>query len=227
MGFLDNYEASRERLERWLATYPNGRIETRIVEFNAEKGYVLVEAKAYKGLNECDVAAHVVELPDGIDYAYGYQGAYQPNMKRWFVEDTVTSAIMRVQQLVLGGAERSTKEIMSQVEHKNTVVANAEKDYDYWTTKFGDVPSYKSEAEVHAAGIVNAADAIAQIATELGGKLADESPQCSHGHMIWKQSHDGSPKTWGGYFCTERTKATQCPPRWHVLSSDGKWKPQV
>ena len=227
MGFLDNYEASRERLERWLATYPNGRIETRIVEFSAEKGYVLVEAKAYKGLNECDVAAHVVELPDGVDYAYGYQGAYQPNMKRWFVEDTVTSAIMRVQQLVLGGAERSTKEIMSQVESKSTVVANAEKDYDYWTTKFGDVPSYKTEAEVHAAGIVNAADAIAQIASELGGKLADESPQCSHGHMIWKQSHDGSPKTWGGYFCTERTKATQCPPRWHVLSSDGKWKPQV
>ena len=227
MGFLDNYEASRERLERWLATYPNGRIETRIVEFSAEKGYVLVEAKAYKGLNECDVAAHVVELPDGVDYAYGYQGAYQPNMKRWFVEDTVTSAIMRVQQLVLGGAERSTKETMSQVEQKITVVANAEKDYDYWTTKFGDVPSYKTEAEVHAAGIVNAADAIAQIATELGGKLADESPQCSHGHMIWKQSHDGSPKTWGGYFCTERTKATQCQPRWYVLASDGKWKPQV
>ena len=227
MGFLDNYEASRERLERWLATYPNGRIETRIVEFSAEKGYVLVEAKAYKGLNECDVAAHVVELPDGVDYAYGYQGAYQPNMKRWFVEDTVTSAIMRVQQLVLGGAERSTKETMSQVEQKSTVVANAEKDYDYWTTKFGDVPSYKTEAEVHAAGIVNAADAIAQIATELGGKLADESPQCSHGHMIWKKSHDGSPKTWGGYFCTERTKATQCQPRWYVLASDGKWKPQV
>jgi len=227
MGFLDNYEASRERLERWLATYPNGRIETRIVEFSAEKGYVLVEAKAYKGLNECDVAAHVVELPDGVDYAYGYQGAYQPNMKRWFVEDTVTSAIMRVQQLVLGGAERSTKEIMSQVEQKSTVVANAEKEYDYWTTKFGDVPSYKTEAEVHAAGIVNAADAIAQIATELGGKLAEESPQCSHGHMIWKNSAEGSPKTWGGYFCTERTKATQCQPRWYVLASDGKWKPQV
>ena len=219
MGFLDNYEASRERLERWLATYPLGCIETRIVEFSAEKGYVLVEAKAWRKATD--------EKPAGVDYAYGYLGAYQPNMKRWFVEDTVTSAIMRVQQLVLGGAERSTKEVMSQVEQKSTVVANAEKEYDYWTTKFGDVPSYKNEAEVHAAGIVNAADAIAQIATELGGKLADESPQCSHGHMIWKQSHDGSPKTWGGYFCTERTKATQCPPRWHVLSSDGKWKPQV
>jgi hypothetical protein len=219
MGFLDNYEASRERLERWNATYPQGKIHTRIVEFNADKGYVLVEAAAYRNLDDI--------VPAGIDYAYGYQGAYQQNMKRWFVEDTVTSAIMRVQQLVMGGAERSTKEIMAQVENKSAVVANAEKDYDYWTTKFGEVPSYKTEAEVHAAGIVNAADAIAEIASELGGKLADESPQCSHGHMVWKKSAEGSPKTWGGYFCTERTKATQCQPRWYVLASDGKWKPQV
>jgi hypothetical protein len=189
------------------------------VEFSAEKGYVLVEAKAYRTQDD--------ERPAGVDYAYGYQGAYQQNMKRWFVEDTVTSAIMRVQQLVMGGAERSTKEIMAQVENKSAVVANADKQYDYWTTKFGDVPSYKTEAEVHAAGIVNAADAIAQIASELGGKLAEESPQCSHGHMIWKKSAEGSAKTWGGYFCTERTKATQCQPRWYVLASDGKWKPQV
>jgi hypothetical protein len=219
MGFLDNYEASRERLERWLATYPTGRIETRIVEFSAEKGYVLVEAKAYRTQDD--------QQPAGIDYAYGYQGAYQQNMKRWFVEDTVTSCIMRVQQLVMGGAERSTKEIMAQVGNKSAIVANADKQYDYWTTKFGDVPSYKTEAEVHAAGIVTAADAISQIASELGGKLADESPQCSHGHMIWKKAAEGSNKMWGGYFCTERTKATQCQPRWYVVASDGKWKPQL
>jgi hypothetical protein len=36
---------------------------------------------------------------------------------------------------------------------------------------------------------------------------------------VWKQSHDGAPKSWGGYFCTERTKATQCTPRWYVLRS--------
>jgi hypothetical protein len=219
MGFLDNYEASRERLERWNATYPLGKIHTRIVEFSAEKGYVLVEAQAYRHNDDIE--------PAGVDYAYGYQGAYQPNMKRWFVEDTVTSAIMRVQQLVMGGAERSTKEIMAQVETKSAVVANAEKEYDYWTTKFGDVPSYKTEAEVHAAGIVTAADAISQIASELGGKLAEESPKCSHGHMIWKKAAEGSNKMWGGYFCTERTKATQCQPRWYVVASDGKWKPQV
>jgi hypothetical protein len=216
MGFLDNYEASRERLERWLATYPNGRIETRIVEFSAEKGYVLVEARAYR---DNDM------IPAGIDYAYGYQGAYQQNMKRWFVEDTVTSAIMRVQQLVMGGAERSTKEIMEQVERTPAKVANAEP--DYWTTKFGDVPSYKTAAEAEQSGVPSLGSSMDEIAKQLGGELVQEAPQCSHGHRIWKQAHEGAPKNWGGYFCTERTKATQCTPAWYVLASDGKWKPQV
>jgi hypothetical protein len=218
MGFLDGYEASRERLERWLGNFPLGRIETRIVEFSAEKGYVLVEAKAFRNYDDV--------LPAGVDYAYGYQGAYQQNMKRWFVEDTVTSAIMRVQQLVMGGAERSTKEVMEQVERAPAKVANTDST-DYWTTKFGDVPSYKTAAEAEQSGIPSLGSSMDEIAKQLGGELVKEAPQCSHGHMIWKQSHDGAPKTWGGYFCTERTKATQCPPRWHVLSSDGKWKPQV
>lgn len=219
MGFLDNYEASRERLERWLATYPTGRIETRIVEFSAEKGHVLVEAKAFR--NDTDLH------PAGIDYAYGYVGAYQPNMRRWFVEDTTTSAIMRVQQLVMGGAERTVREVMEQIDQTPAKIANAEKEHDYWTTKFGDVPSYKTAAEAEQSGIPSLGSSMDEIAKQLGGELIQEAPQCSHGHMIWKQAAQGSPKNWGGYFCTERTKATQCTPRWYVLASDGKWKPQV
>jgi hypothetical protein len=217
MGFLDNYEASRERLERWLKTFPNGRIETRIVEFSAEKGYVLVEARAYKGIDSV--------LPDGVDFAFGYQGAYQQNMKRWFVEDTVTSAIMRVQQLVMGGAERSTREIMEQVEKTPAKVANT--DIDYWTTKHGEIPSYKTAGEAEQSGIPSFGSSMDEIAKQLGGQLVEEAPQCSHGHRIWKQAAEGSPKNWGGYFCTERTKTTQCAPNWYVLASDGKWKPQV
>ena len=218
MGFLDNYEASRERLERWNRTFPLGRIETRIVEFSAEKGYVLVEAKAFRHMDDIE--------PAGIDFAYGYQGAYQQNMKRWFVEDTTTSAIMRVQVLVMGGAEKATREIMEQVERTPAKVANTDTN-DYWTTKFGDVPSFKTADEAEQAGIPSLGSSMDEIKKQLGGTLAEEAPQCSHGHMVWKRSHDGSPKTWGGYFCTERTKATQCTPRWYVVSSDGKWKPQA
>ena len=219
MAFLDNYEGNKERTDRWNLTYPEGRLQAHIVEFNAEKGYILVQAKAWRNQSEIE--------PAGIDYAYGFIAAYNPNMKRWFVEDTVTSAIMRVQQLVMGGAERSTREVMEQVEKTTAKVANAEADHDYWTTKFGDVPSYKSASEAENSGIPSFGSSVDEIAKQLGGTLVEEAPQCKHGHMVWKRSHDGAPKTWAGYFCTERTKATQCTPRWYVLSSDGKFKPQV
>lgn len=221
MGFLDNYEGNKERTDRWIATYPEGRLEAHIVEFNAEKGYVLVQAKAWRNQTETE--------PAGIDYAYGYLAAYNANMKRWMIEDTTTSALMRVMALVMGGTEKATKETMQQVETMTTKVATADvkKEYDYWTTKFGDVPSWDSQEAALEAGLPTLGTAVNEIASQLGGELVAAAPECSHGHMIWKQAHEGAPKNWGGYFCTEKTKATQCTPRWYVFSSDGKWKPQV
>jgi hypothetical protein len=221
MGFLDNYEGNKERTDRWIATFPLGRLEAHIIEFNADKGYVLVQAKAWRNQEETE--------PAGIDYAYGYLAAYNANMKRWFIEDTVTSGLMRVMALVMGGAEKSTKETMEQVESMSTKVATADvaEEHDYWTTKFGDVPSYKTAEEAEQSGIPSLGSSMDEIAKQLGGQLIEAAPECAHGHMIWKQAKDGSPKNWGGYFCTERTKASQCVPRWYVLASDGKWKPQV
>jgi hypothetical protein len=219
MGFLDNYEASRERLERWLANYPLGRIETRIVEFSAEKGYVLVEAKAFRNYDDV--------LPAGIDYAHGYVGAYQQNMKRWFVEDTVTSAIMRVQQLVMGGAERTVREVMAQIENTTAKIANAEKHYDYWTTKHGDVPSHATAEAAEQAGIPSLGSSMDEIKKQLGGELVAEAPQCRHGHRVWRTGKSAKTgKDWANYSCVGR-KPDQCEPVWYVFTSDGTWKPQL
>jgi hypothetical protein len=213
MGFLDNYEASRERLERWLKTYPTGRIETRIVEFSADKGYVLVEAKAFRNQEEIQ--------PAGIDYAYGYQAAYQPNMRRWFVEDSVTSAIMRVQQLVMGGAERSTKEVMEQVERTPAAsaapVAPVESAPDYWSTKF-EAPEQSISTTFGSA--------LGEIAKQLGGELVEEAPQCVHGHRIWATGKKKNGEDWGAYRCVEKNRANQCDPVWYVFGSNGKWRAQ-
>ena len=210
MGFLDNYEASRERLERWLKTYPTGRIETRIVEFSADKGYVLVEAKAFRNQEETE--------PAGIDYAYGYQAAYQPNMRRWFVEDSVTSAIMRVQQLVMGGAERTTKEVMEQIERAPSAeTAPVEPAVDYWSTKF-EAPEQATTTTFNAA--------LGEIAKQLGGELVEEAPQCVHGHRIWATGKKKNGEDWGAYRCTEKNRANQCQPIWYVFGSNGKWRAQ-
>lgn len=220
MGFLDNYEAARARTDRWIRTHPTGRIETRIMEFNAEKGYVFVEARAFRTSEDLQ--------PAGIDFAYGYQGAYVQNMKRWYVEDTVTSAILRVMQLVMGGAERTVRETMEQIEKLPAKVANAEQSYDYWTTKFGDVPSFESEEKLtEAEKAQTLGGAMQQITAQLGSEMLAEAPQCSHGHRVWREGvSQKTGKAWGNYSCVER-KPKQCDPVWYVFTSDGTWKPQI
>jgi hypothetical protein len=149
-------------------------------------------------------------------------------MKKFFCEDTVTSSIGRAIGLLLGTDKRPTRQDMEKVESISTSVAKSTADdYDPWAKKFGDMPSFKTAAEAEQSGIPSLGSSMDEVAKQLGGQLVAEAPQCNHGHMIWKQAHEGAPKNWGGYFCTERTKATQCTPRWYVLASDGKWKPQV
>ena len=202
MGFLDNYEGNKERTDRWIATFPEGRLEAHIIEFNAEKGYILVQAKAWRNQSEVE--------PAGIDYAHGYVAAFNANMKRWYVEDTVTSALMRVMALVMGGTEKATKETMEQVETMTAKVATASvgEQYDPWAT-------------THA---VKAS--IETIATQLGGELVPAAPICVHGHRVWREGEKNG-KAWGGYMCVEKIKSSQCSPIWQVMGSDGKWKAQV
>jgi len=201
MSFMDNYEGNKERTDRWIATFPQGRLESHIVEFDFAKGYVLVQAKAWRNQEETE--------PAGIDYAHGFLTAYSSKMARWMIEDTVTSALMRVMALVMGGTEKATKETMEKV--------NAADVYDPWATKFGNVPSYKTADEAEMSGIPSFGSS----------QETPAAPECHHGPMRWNQSKPEAPKSWGGYFCSEKTKEHQCTPRWYVLRSTGKWEPQV
>jgi hypothetical protein len=220
MSFLDNYEDVAARIARLWITHPTARVQTNIVEFNAEKGYVLIQAQIFREYEDIN--------PSATDYAFGNVATYNVNMKKFFVEDTVTSAIGRAIGLLLGADKRPTRQDMEKVETVSAKVANSTADdYDPWTKKFGEVPSYKTAEEAEQSGIPSLGSSMDEIKKQLGGELVAEAPQCSHGHRIWKQAHEGAPKNWGGYFCTERTKATQCAPNWYVLASDGKWKPQV
>ena len=108
MGFLDNYETVNQKVQRLHATWPTNRIETSIIDWSPEKGYILIECRIYRRYED--------EKPAAIDYAHGMVGAYNPQMKRWYIEDTVSSAIGRAASVVLGSDEKPTRENMEQVE---------------------------------------------------------------------------------------------------------------
>jgi hypothetical protein len=206
MGFLDNYEDVASRIKRFWGAYPSGRIETHIIDFNAVAGYILIECRLFREYED--------EKPSAIDFGFGRVESYQASMKRWFVEDTVTSAIGRAIGLLLGSDTRPTQENMKQVEHMPAAFVNKVED-DPWSKPFAED------------GFATAATGIAEIVDQLGGEILAEAPQCKHGHMLLKQGT--SPKTgkdYRGHVCVEKVKANQCPAIWYVMGSDGKWKVQ-
>ena len=203
MSFLDNYEDVNSRITRFHSEFPSGRLIAVIEDKDLTAGWVLVRAEAYKEYED--------EKPSAVDYAYGNVASLTQNMKKWLIEDTSTSAIGRVIGLLSPSpAGRPTRQDMERVD---VLPAGA----DPWAT-------VKVAADTGTTALTTA---MAEIGAQLGGELVAEPARCAHGTMIWKQAAAGSPKNWGGYFCTEKTKATQCPPYWHVLQSTGKWAPQV
>jgi hypothetical protein len=201
---LKNYEDVQSRVKRWQEAYPMGRIVTEIVEFSAEKGHVLVKASCYRD--------DVTELPAGVDFAFGNVAFYPTHMKRFFIEDTATSAVGRAISLVLPTEFKPTQQDMQKVEKPKYETASSVVDNtDYWTV---------TAAESETLGT-----AVEQLQQQMGGEVLSESPLCAHGHMIKRESKADAAKEWCGYFCTEKVKANQCPPMWMIRSATtGQWR---
>ena len=202
MGFLDNYEDVNARIKRFRAEYPTGRLIAYIEDIDVVKGTVLVKAEAYREYEDA--------VPSAVDYAFGNVATLTNNMKKWLIEDTVTSAYGRVIGLLTpseGG--RPTKQDMEKVERLPA-------DSDPWSTKAA------------SEGIPTMASAIGEIEQSLGGAQVDAPMRCPHGTMVWAEgTAKATGKPWAAYKCTEKNRASQCNPVWHVLNSQGKWVPQV
>lgn len=202
MGFLDNYETVNQKVQRLHATWPTNRIETSIIDWSPEKGYILIECRIYRKYED--------EKPAAIDYAHGMVGAYNVQMKRWYVEDTVSSAIGRCASVVLGTDDKVSKESMEQVE----TMPKSFIDEDPWNKPFVEQ------------GFTTAAQAVEIVKEQIGSEVIEESPLCAHGHMILKTGEkNGNP--YRGFVCSERDKKQQCSAIWYRLESDGKWRVRI
>jgi hypothetical protein len=203
-GFLDGYETVNQKVQRLHATYPTNRIETSIIDWSPEKGFILIECRIYRRYED--------DKPAAVDYAHGMVGAYNVQMKRWYVEDTVSSAIGRCASVVLGTETKPSRENMEQVEE----LPKAFIEDDPWAK-----PIWEE-------GFETAKSAVEQIADQLGGKIQSEAPICKHGHRLLKEGK--SPKTgkdYKGHVCPAKSKAEQCPPMWYVQNPDGTFQDKI
>ena len=221
---LEDYEDVAARVLRFQKAYPEGRIVTDVIQFNPEKGIVLVSAQVYRNASDT--------LPAGVDYAFGDAATFNSSMRKWYVEDTSSSAIGRALSLVLETQKKPTKQDMAKVVAAKPVKpsvqdleasirkADAESaEQDYWTTPVGE---YKGVVDAP----VTLDKAMQTVTAIMGTAEAVEAPSCEHGHMQWREGEKNG-KAWGGYFCnTAISSAHRCPTKWYNLGSDGKFAPQ-
>jgi hypothetical protein len=189
---LTEYETIAQRIKRFRTEFISGRIETSIIDVDLVKGHILIEARVYR--------EHEDVSPAAVDYAYGNQAFYNQNMKRWFVEDTTSSAIGRAISLLTPGEHRSTAETMAQVVTDSPAVS----DSDPWAT----VTITAEPAPEHVSHGLNL------IQGALGGVITDEAEQCAHGRMTWKEGVSSKTgNAYKGFVCPSKAKP-QCAPKW-------------
>ena len=210
MGFLDDYEDVQDRVTRFKTAFPVGRIVTDIIQFDAEKGFVLVAASIYR--------EHEDTLPASVDYAFGQRDTYPVNMRKFYVEDTVSSAIGRALNGVLETLKKPTKQDMAKVEIKTEAKTPPQQFVNTWD-EFIETPKNDTPPQ-------SLDEAAALIQAELGATPDEPIPTCKHGAMVIKEGVKAG-KPWRGAMCDgwRVQDGTKCPPIWYVVSkSTGKWR---
>lgn len=222
-NFMEGYEDVAARVKRWQVAYPVGRIETEVTWHDPIKGQVLVKAAVYR--------EHEDNLAAAIDWAYGDITNYPASMRKWYLEDTVTSAIGRAISLVLETEKKPTKQDMAKVEYVNNKpfadklaekITVPDVSDDLWTTKTVEAPKTSAEA----------VDLVKDI---IGGETDKDIPNCGCGKpRIFRSGTSKAGKQWAAWDCCYKSGTYQvgqtkpCDPEriWLELSPSGTWVPQ-
>jgi hypothetical protein len=210
---LDSYEDVQSRVKRWQAAFPVGRIVCDVIQFDAVKGHILVAASIYR--------EHEDTLPAAVDYAFGDAATYPAQMRKFYVEDTCTSAIGRAISLVLETTSKATKQDMAKVERikndeRSAVIANAPLAVNNtWDEFVGSEPKQP---------VVSLGEA-AQLVQQTFGE-AEPIPTCSHGERRIKGGITNG-RSWQGAYCSlPKNNPGYCSDViWYVLSKEtGKFR---
>jgi hypothetical protein len=215
---LEEYTTVRERVIEFWKRYPNGRIETEILEWSDKR--FIVAARLFR------------EMADQKPFSTGLANEVITDRgvnKDFALENGATSAIgiaCANANIGIDKHKASREEIQKVIAKKADKPAVQEvkpEEQDYWTTPVND---YMKVVDAP----VTLEKAMENIADIIGTPEAAEVPQCKHGSMVWKTGHSAKTgKDWASYQCTALGHSGfegKCPTIWYELNSAGKWQPQ-
>ena len=209
MAFNMNDYEDVATLNKWfIGNYPMGRSDISVVSHDPVNGYILVQATLWRDAKDA--------TPAVSNIAFGSRETYIPNMKKFYVEDTATSALGRAIILLKGSDKTATKDDMRKVENeplKNNYGKSGNAQLIELALRKSFRDGAKSEGEPQAWSV---GDAISTIPTQ------PQQQECTHGMMILKEGTAKTGKPYFGYVCSA-PKPDQCDARWGKLTANGNW----
>jgi len=209
---LSQYETVDERLHKWWGLYPDGRVETDIVE--ATQTRFIVICRLYK--TEADLKPCATGLASETVSDRGVNANFAlPNCETSAIGRAISNSGLSPK------GKRPSREEMASVNEKQ------------FTPKYGQ-PGSKSAAMEYALHIVEqksiaTADGSGPVEWSVGetiaqiGEVVDVSYICSHGDMVKKEGlSKTNNKPFAGYVCTA-PRGEQCAPKWAKLTAAGTW----
>jgi hypothetical protein len=211
---LDDYE-DVATLNKWLITnYPMFRSDLSVISHDPEKGYILIQATIWRDSKDA--------APAVSNVAFGSRETYIPNMKKFYVEDTATSALGRAIILLKGSDKTATRDDMQKIESNPSFKEKLESRQNM----YGKPGSKSAQIETILRDSFAAdkkepepvAWSVGDVVAEIGASIPNEPPACQHGHIL-KEGISKGGKPYRGYVC----KSKECPPKWAKLTANGKW----
>jgi hypothetical protein len=216
MGFnLDDYE-DVATLNKWfIQNFPLGRSDLSVISHDPKDGYILIQATLWRDQDNPNPAVSNV--------AFGSRETYIQNMKKFYVEDTATSALGRAIILLKGSDKTATKDDMKKVEKSEP----NQYEKKLQERRYG-APGSKSAAVEDALRASFAVDnkqddpqawSVAEAVDAIGSSTPKEPPACEHGHIL-KQGISKTGKPYYGYVC--KGKVTEHA-KWAKMTANGHW----
>jgi hypothetical protein len=209
---LSQYETVDERLHKWWGLYPDGRVETEVIEATNTRFIVICRLfKTEADLKPCATGLASETVSDrGVNANFAL-----PNCETSAIGRAISNTGLSAK------GKRPSREEMASVNEKQ------------FTPKYGR-PGSKSAAMEMALHLVDAqpkdnsngsvpvvwavGESVAQI-----GEVVDVSFTCRHGDMVKKEGiAKATQKPYAGYVCTA-AKPDQCDAKWAKLTAAGTW----
>ena len=211
MAFNMNDYEDVATLNKWfIGNYPMGRSDISVVSHDPVNGYILVQATLWRDAKDA--------TPAVSNIAFGSRETYIPNMKKFYVEDTATSALGRAIILLKGSDKTATRDDMRKVENepiKNVYGKSGNAQLIEWALRKSFADDAKSGDQPKAWSVGDAIEAIP-------AKPAEQV--CASGVMQLKQGITKNGKPYYGYVCgCGKPKDEQCAAKWAKMTSAGSW----